>query len=1066
MESLRQVDWPWRVGWGQWPIEGKERQAWWIVAVALMLIGWLMSRFSHLTTSMAPLGIITFELACTEENARMILRSWVGDWRMFGAINNLFLNFFLIPAYMLLFMRSCFWAQHEMWASTEPSLAPAVTVPDGWRRIWKALFARDKSAQSHADASHADGFLSRFWHWHTLINLAPVLAVGVLGAGLLDCVENVLLLKEIASWEPLAGGLDDRLPLNACRLAAVKFVLLTFAVGYIAAGFCVSPHFERLRKRSAAKLDIFLLTGMSFVLPLLGAAVLVWLPQGQEAMRVLGEDGPGAVMRDDHRTFVVAIWRLFAFGFAAMLLAWQAWFCARALLELERDYLDPQYPDGTLRNIANFWPYFCAALPLGLISYAACRAARTQPFVASWDVHKNGWSQAALILYGMAVVILVVGILLLISIWKQPALRPMVDRLAAKLPMRKRGVAAGQAGQRGGEEPAPEDSAVQRVALERVAVHEEVAVQEVPGREHHTVRGMELRSRILMGLSLMVSPIMLFLLVKTNYAVASYIGPGALLLGSLATFIPLGSLLIFWRERTKVPFLSLLLLIAFLSSYLDINDNHEIQFEQRTVSGDERPALQQTFNKWLQQRRTAEGYTSSNTSSKSYPVFLVAAEGGGLRAAYQAGTALTHLQQRHPEFYNHIFAMSGVSGGSVGLTAFGALCEAYPGRSAPEKEEGDAWWTTRNRLLLGQDFLSPTLAAMLYGETLQQILPIPFQALDRTRGLEGSLNSAWRRAMWKESDLFPDPKRRTPFETPLQSWRAKEVQDFTRGGVPALFLNTTRVETGDRLALNSIPASECDFRHNLRTLSDENPRIKITRATAAFLSARFPYISPSGSMPVYDLTMPERAERAEQPEAQPEAQPGSQQALNKGEQTLNNVALDKKRYVDGGYYENSGAATLMDIYEALSRRPSPRGCIIYVVRIGFNYDPEPAGQVGRPSFAGLDESLVPLKTLFNTRDARARTAVSRLNSALDDDEYNSRLIDFRFAEGGVPLTTDWQLSQLAMQNLDEQARDMADKSPIGYDDKGRLLVKEIKPRRRPCPKASPMSAAMRAPVRN
>ena len=111
---------------------------------------------------------------------------------------------------------------------------------------------------------------------------------------------------------------------------------------------------------------------------------------------------------------------------------------------------------------------------------------------------------------------------------------------------------------------------------------------------------------------------------------------------------------------------------------------------------------------------------------KIHPLFIVATEGGGIRAAYWTATVLGELQDKNPTFASHVFAISGVSGGSLGALVFDALL-AEPN---PEKFKGKA------RDILGQDFLSPALASMLYPDFVQRFLPFPVPHFDRARALE------------------------------------------------------------------------------------------------------------------------------------------------------------------------------------------------------------------------------------------------------------------------------------------------------------------------------------------
>src|SRR5207249_7499049 len=62
--------------------------------------------------------------------------------------------------------------------------------------------------------------------------------------------------------------------------------------------------------------------------------------------------------------------------------------------------------------------------------------------------------------------------------------------------------------------------------------------------------------------------------------------------------------------------------------------------------------------------------------SGAYPVYVVAAQGGGIYAAYHTAIFLARMQDICPSFRHHLFAISGVSGGSIGAATFVAALRA------------------------------------------------------------------------------------------------------------------------------------------------------------------------------------------------------------------------------------------------------------------------------------------------------------------------------------------------------------------------------------------------------
>src|SRR5262249_39924113 len=145
----------------------------------------------------------------------------------------------------------------------------------------------------------------------------------------------------------------------------------------------------------------------------------------------------------------------------------------------------------------------------------------------------------------------------------------------------------------------------------------------------------------------------------------------------------------------------------------------------------------------------------------------------------------------------HVFAISGVSGGSLGAAVFTALARDAVDSGAARRLEcaQDAEHTrgaTRApgaysscvRTLLGDDYLSPVLAKLVAPDLAQRFLPIAIDALDRSSALEGSWEASY--AARVDAPTFANGL-----------W--KLTSDSTaRLRLPLLLLNSTHVETGRR----------------------------------------------------------------------------------------------------------------------------------------------------------------------------------------------------------------------------------------------------------------------------
>ncbi len=451
-------------------------------------------------------------------------------------------------------------------------------------------------------------------------------------------------------------------------------------------------------------------------------------------------------------------------------------------------------------------------------------------------------------------------------------------------------------------------------------------------------------------------------------AIPRALGTLALVNVCLVILVFFCSLLTRTQERYKVPLLTLLFVAALAFSAFNLNDNHDIRLlavspeeaKQRgfdTAPGDKTQRMQDleaAFSDWMLGRPAAYAAKFDNDH---YPVYLIAAQGGGMYAANLSGLFLARLFDRCPAMRNHVFAISGVSGGSVGAGIFSALLNdpatgelsntcnlksepAGAGRGPLESKVAE---------LLRADYLSPVAASFLFPDLVQRFLPYPFEALDRARAFEAGLEQAWDHATGSKNNPL-----REPF---WKHWRPD-------GQSPMLLLNTTVAETGRQLAISPV---------RLWTYSDQGSSRKSQHAdslheglgidatwdvplsTAMSLSARFPIVMPAGSI------------------------------------AGNNAYY---RLVDGGYFENSASEMAiavanrlrneMDCNDIFCRFKNPRWekligkRVIFHVIILSDYD----FQTQKPKRtlddrSGLGEVLSPLQAMYNSRVARGDMAVTR-----------------------------------------------------------------------------------------
>lgn len=437
-----------------------------------------------------------------------------------------------------------------------------------------------------------------------------------------------------------------------------------------------------------------------------------------------------------------------------------------------------------------------------------------------------------------------------------------------------------------------------------------------------------------------------------------------LLMFAAALWIGIGSWIVYWADMYRVPLVSTLVVLAIVFSYF--NDNHAVRKLAANEGGGNigaRKSIPDTFDAWVAALR------AKYPREARHPVYIVATEGGGIRAAYWTASVLTAIQDQAPHFADHVFAISGVSGGSVGATVFTALvadpnitatssCAAL---NAPAKEKSLRFAAQQ---VLSYDFLAPTLASMLDADFAQRFLPIGFIP-DRAKALETGWERGWRTHV-RNSNGADD--------------------DFFSGGfvkmyagnalLPSLFLNGTIVERGNRLI-----ASNCLIDGNIPNSYDILDELgsDMRLSTAAHNSARFTYVSPAGSI--------------------------------RHPQLVDHV-------VDGGYFENSGAQTAADVIRALQSRVGA-DVNVNLILIRFQ-ELDRSGKPLRlpPPERFMNETLSPIRALLNTRDARGTLAYAEAQQLVPAANRFEFLLTQQ--DGGIVLPLGWLLAQRSRNAIDVQ----------------------------------------------
>ena len=141
-----------------------------------------------------------------------------------------------------------------------------------------------------------------------------------------------------------------------------------------------------------------------------------------------------------------------------------------------------------------------------------------------------------------------------------------------------------------------------------------------------------------------------------SVAAPRFIGPIAILCSFFLCLLIVTSALSYLSDISGFPIIWCFVLAAFIFAFLEINDNHRIRQLPLTQSEEDiaqvrskaLPDLVEEFKDWLSSRPDLKFYLEQNLP---YPVYLVAAQGGGIYAALQTTSYLGTLQDECPRLF-------------------------------------------------------------------------------------------------------------------------------------------------------------------------------------------------------------------------------------------------------------------------------------------------------------------------------------------------------------------------------------------------------------------------------
>lgn len=461
---------------------------------------------------------------------------------------------------------------------------------------------------------------------------------------------------------------------------------------------------------------------------------------------------------------------------------------------------------------------------------------------------------------------------------------------------------------------------------------------------------------------------------------STWIGSFPFLILAFGVLVGLGNAVTLLSVLANFNFHVLFVTLAFLVGF--ISEPHYTRLDRKTAEAarfDQRQTLKEYFDYWL--RDSVRNHELLDSNGK-YPVYFVMANGGASRSGYWASSVLSRIEdETQYKFSDHLFCLSGASGGSVGNAVFFELLQNEEALLKKDTTSGPFLQATRT--FLQSDFLTYTLARTLGPDIFRNLITL-YNVNDRASALGFAIeNAAGKR-------VFLNKK----FATPFSSIITQREHPYP---YPLLMINTTRMQDGSPGVISNIKIEDSVFNRRVDVLSLLGEKRDMTLSAAVVLGASFPYLSPAGRI---------------------------------DSRSCDTCKSEPSYFVDGGYFDNSGAGAVFEIIFALRELLKLPEYSAYKEKLDFvilhitndileDAKLEPVNPFTNDLAAPVKTLLGAYGTQTSVNDFRLQKYIASLyNEEVGGDHYKQ--FSLYTPNDSMQYTMSWVISKYVLKAMDKR----------------------------------------------
>lgn len=400
----------------------------------------------------------------------------------------------------------------------------------------------------------------------------------------------------------------------------------------------------------------------------------------------------------------------------------------------------------------------------------------------------------------------------------------------------------------------------------------------------------------------------------------------------------------------------------------------------------QRQSLKEYFVNWV--KNPDRKKVLDDTATKKYPVYFVIANGGASRSGYWVASVLSKFQDTTAgKFSDHLFCLSGASGGSVGNATFFSLLRKKEQLDAKDSSEMKYWNAATK--YLESDFLSFTLTRLLGRDIFRHVVPA-FKKYTKDRA--AALAISMETAAGENCFLY------NGFADGFSTFMTQKKDSLYN--LPVICINTTRMQDGRPGIISNISIQENYFNKRIDVLSllkdkgekdDEDMKL----STAVVLGASFPYLSPAGRI---------------------------------DSKACDSCDEESHYFVDGGYFDNSGAGVVNEMLIAMQDMLKSDTALkkyankldFYVLHITNNdFKKEKLGRIN----PFTNDVLSPVQTILGSYGTQTKVNDQRLKNFIASINYGdtSHYINIDLYNGNYKqkYSMNWVISKYQRTLMNE-----------------------------------------------